>query len=64
HFCLGAPLARMEVTLALESLFGRFPDLRLADPERAPCGERPLSTFRRRDARSPGTRCQRDTGPV
>jgi cytochrome P450 len=32
HFCLGAPLARMEVTLALESLFGRFPDLRLADP--------------------------------
>ncbi|CAM5603969.1 Cytochrome P450 OS=Streptomyces tendae OX=1932 GN=GUR47_08010 PE=3 SV=1 [Streptomyces tendae] len=32
HFCLGAPLARMEVTLALESLFGRFPDIRLADP--------------------------------
>ncbi|MET8566565.1 cytochrome P450 [Streptomyces sp. NPDC004783] len=32
HFCLGAPLARMEVALALESLFDRFPDIRLADP--------------------------------
>ncbi|WP_077801201.1 cytochrome P450 [Streptomyces sp. JHA26] len=32
HFCLGAPLARMEVTLALRSLFGRFPDIRLAVP--------------------------------
>ncbi|MFJ3206998.1 cytochrome P450 family protein [Streptomyces flaveolus] len=32
HFCLGAPLARMEVTLALRSLFDRFPDIRLADP--------------------------------
>ncbi|MEU0475564.1 cytochrome P450 [Streptomyces olivaceus] len=34
HFCLGAPLARMEVVLALRSLFDRFPDIRLADPER------------------------------
>ncbi|MET7271487.1 cytochrome P450 [Streptomyces flaveolus] len=32
HFCLGAPLARMEVTLALRSLFDRFPYIRLADP--------------------------------
>ncbi|MEU3659631.1 cytochrome P450 [Streptomyces sp. NPDC032940] len=32
HFCLGAPLARMEVTLALRSLFDRFPDMRLAEP--------------------------------
>ncbi|MFD7922983.1 cytochrome P450 [Streptomyces sp. NPDC059740] len=33
HFCLGAPLARMEATLALEALFTRFPDLTLAVPE-------------------------------
>jgi cytochrome P450 len=32
HFCLGAPLARLEVALALESLFERFPDIRLAVP--------------------------------
>lgn len=32
HFCLGAPLARMEVALALESLFDRFPDIHLAEP--------------------------------
>jgi cytochrome P450 len=30
HFCLGAPLARMEGELALESLLRSFPDLRLA----------------------------------
>ncbi|SDI86548.1 cytochrome P450 family protein [Nonomuraea jiangxiensis] len=30
HFCLGAPLARLEMRIALSSLFGRFPDLRLA----------------------------------
>ena len=28
------------------------------------CGERPLSTFSRRDARSPGTRCQRPPGAI
>jgi 2-hydroxy-5-methyl-1-naphthoate 7-hydroxylase len=27
HFCLGAPLARLEATIALERLFARFPDL-------------------------------------
>jgi cytochrome P450 len=32
HFCLGAPLARMEGHLALETLFRRFPELRLAVP--------------------------------
>jgi cytochrome P450 len=33
HFCLGAPLARMEALVAFRSLLGRFPDLRLAvDP--------------------------------
>ncbi|UBU12475.1 cytochrome P450 family protein [Nonomuraea gerenzanensis] len=30
HFCLGAPLARLEVRIALSSLFGRYPGLRLA----------------------------------
>jgi cytochrome P450 len=32
HFCLGAPLARMEGQLALNSLLHRFPQLRLAAP--------------------------------
>ncbi|MDG9703906.1 cytochrome P450 [Streptomyces sp. DH37] len=33
HHCLGAPLARMEAAVALESLLERFPDLALdADP--------------------------------
>ena len=30
HFCLGAPLARMEGQIALAALFQRFPNLRLA----------------------------------
>ncbi|POX59604.1 cytochrome P450 [Streptomyces sp. Ru62] len=33
HYCLGAPLARLEATVALERLFTRFPSLRLALPE-------------------------------
>lgn len=35
HYCLGATLARMEATVALEQLFGRFPELELAVPETA-----------------------------
>jgi len=31
HFCLGAPLARMELQTALPALARRFPDLHLAD---------------------------------
>ncbi|MGW9026108.1 cytochrome P450 family protein [Streptomyces sp. NPDC055722] len=33
HYCLGAPLARMEAGIALERLFTRFPGLELALPE-------------------------------
>ncbi|MFD3718907.1 cytochrome P450 [Streptomyces sp. NPDC058674] len=33
HYCVGAPLARLEATTALERLFTRFPDLDLAVPE-------------------------------
>ncbi|MDJ1134108.1 cytochrome P450 family protein [Streptomyces iconiensis] len=33
HFCMGAPLARMEARTALPALFARFPNLRLAVPE-------------------------------
>ncbi|MCK9878841.1 cytochrome P450 [Frankia sp. Ag45/Mut15] len=39
HYCLGAPLARLEMDLALRSLFQRFPKLRLAT-------EDPNSVFR------------------
>jgi cytochrome P450 len=32
HYCLGAHLARVELQVALTSLFARFPELRLAVP--------------------------------
>ena len=35
HFCLGAPLARLELETALPILFQRLPGLRLAQPPRA-----------------------------
>ena len=35
HYCLGAPLARLEATIALERLFARFPDLEPVLPEAA-----------------------------
>jgi len=34
HYCLGAPLARMEATMALSALFERFPGIALADPDK------------------------------
>ncbi|WP_405810152.1 cytochrome P450 [Streptomyces sp. NBC_00210] len=32
HYCLGAPLARLEAQIALPALFSRFPELSLAEP--------------------------------
>lgn len=34
HFCVGAPLARLELQIALPALFSRCPDLRIAEPPR------------------------------
>ncbi|WP_225849569.1 cytochrome P450 [Streptomyces sp. HPF1205] len=42
HFCLGAPLARMEAAIALPALFARFPGLALAAPAE---GLRPVESF-------------------
>jgi cytochrome P450 len=39
HFCIGAPLARLELRIALPLLVERLPNLRLADgavPQREP----------------------------
>jgi hypothetical protein len=36
HLCLGAPLARMETQIAINSLIARFPGIRLADPTATP----------------------------
>lgn len=32
HFCVGAPLARLELQIALPALFSRFPGLRIIEP--------------------------------
>ncbi|WP_432852962.1 cytochrome P450 family protein [Amycolatopsis sp. CA-161197] len=42
HYCLGAPLARMEAEIALPALFARFPELALAVP---PEDLRPVASF-------------------
>jgi cytochrome P450 len=37
HFCIGAPLARMEMSVSLPALIKRFPNLQLAtEPIRRP----------------------------
>ncbi|MGW2637073.1 cytochrome P450 family protein [Streptomyces sp. NPDC001348] len=47
HYCLGAPLARLETQLALTGLFGRFPRMAPADPGGAPRWlEVPFPAFR------------------
>ncbi|GAA2812588.1 hypothetical protein GCM10020219_100900 [Nonomuraea dietziae] len=49
HFCLGAPLARLEAEVALATLFEAFPDLALADRGES---RRPLGTVLGNSARS------------
>ncbi|MFD7406299.1 cytochrome P450 [Streptomyces sp. NPDC059866] len=47
HYCLGAPLARLEMQLALTGLFGRFPRMTPADPAgEAKWMEVPFPAFR------------------
>ncbi|GGY89904.1 cytochrome P450 [Streptomyces olivaceoviridis] len=47
HYCLGAPLARLETQLALTRLFERFPRMALADPAGEPRWlEVPFPAFR------------------
>jgi cytochrome P450 len=36
HYCLGAPLARLEGAIAIESMLERFPHLQLANPHTKP----------------------------
>jgi len=45
HFCLGAPLARIEAEIALTRLLRRLPGLRLAVPTES-LGYRPIPLFR------------------
>jgi cytochrome P450 len=45
HLCIGSPLARLEAQVAIATLFERFPDLRLAEPD-APPRWRSLPFFR------------------
>ncbi|MFC9996940.1 cytochrome P450 [Nocardia sp. NPDC127526] len=42
HFCVGAPLARLEADIAFKSLLTRFPDLTLADPAFEPSWQHSL----------------------
>ena len=36
HLCIGSPLARLEAQVAIQMLFERYPNLRLADPNMKP----------------------------
>jgi cytochrome P450 len=47
HFCIGAPLARMQARMAIEELFSRLPNIRLATDELV---WRPSALLRRRES--------------
>jgi cytochrome P450 family 142 subfamily A polypeptide 1 len=42
HFCLGASLARLEISVMLDELLARMPALAIADPD-APLQHRPAN---------------------
>ncbi|WP_412075742.1 cytochrome P450 family protein [Streptomyces xanthophaeus] len=48
HYCLGAPLARLELEVALSCLLRDFPDMRLADPRASEAAwlKGPVAAFR------------------
>ncbi|ANP52043.1 cytochrome P450 [Streptomyces griseochromogenes] len=54
HYCLGAPLARMEAEIAIPALVRRFPTLRLDIPENGPDW---LHSFRKRGLKTLPVTC-------
>ena len=58
HYCLGAPLARLEAAIALPALFRRFPELTLAAPDVL----EPLGSFIAHGHRSLPVRLSEDFG--
>ncbi|MFE5110692.1 cytochrome P450 [Streptomyces sp. NPDC056663] len=61
HYCLGAPLARMEATIALEQLFRRFPELDVTVPDEKLVRH---ASFVGNSVRTLPVRLRRDTGPA
>ncbi|MEM7535945.1 MAG: hypothetical protein AAF639_27440 [Chloroflexota bacterium] len=41
HYCLGAPLARIETKIAMDALLTRNPNLRLSEPDNVEVLARP-----------------------
>lgn len=61
HYCLGAPLARMEATIALEQLFRRFPELDVTVPDEKLVRH---ASFVGNSVRTLPVRLRPDTGPA
>ena len=36
HFCIGAPLARLELEISVRTMLARFPDLEVVEAQRRP----------------------------